>query len=569
MLERVIPYLVAPALQQAADDILERMNEPETADLVAEMAIKAGDPAHQRALFALLARRLAGAWNPAHERPKVLEVIQHALASPEARLQGIALAAASRDGRYRGTLEGFAEDGQAPEDVRVAAVEAIGSFNITPNRVLEQLVSSVRGKPSSNSVAEAAVRAMAQHPGARGRLTDLLTDRDYPLGLRREALRCAAQLRDGGSHVIELARAGKLPEDLKNEATTLLHSSPDRRLREQASSVLPLPKTAAGRPLPSIFELIRREGNAENGRAVFFRAGTNSCGGCHRVQGNGHWVGPDLSTIGVKYGKDELIRSILSPNAAIGVSFRSLVVALADGRVVTGLPVEETAERLVLKTAEGQRVMVPISSIEERRTSDMSLMPEGLAQTMTDQELVDLLAYLTTLKQPVSIVGQYQAIGPVYEPGGRSAFDPISKLDLHGAVTDGRGRELSWRRVSANAEGQADLSPLVAGDGKNAAYAWASVVSPVAQKARLVFDTPVEIGVWLDGKPVGFSSTSESKGEPRTTVVDLPEGASALLIRVPASGKSSASASLVTTLVADRPVGYSAAEAGRSVDAVK
>ena len=61
---------------------------------------------------------------------------------------------------------------------------------------------------------------------------------------------------------------------------------------------------------------------------------------------------------------------------------------------------------------------VPIRSIEERRTSDTSLMPEGLAQTMTDQEIVDLLAYLTTLKQPVSIVGQYQAIGPVHEPDG-------------------------------------------------------------------------------------------------------------------------------------------------------
>ena len=86
----------------------------------------------------------------------------------------------------------------------------------------------------------------------------------------------------------------------------------------------------------------------------------------------------------MKYGKDELIRSILSPSSAIGFSFRSLVVALADGRVITGLPVEETADRLVLKTAEGQRVIVPTSSIEDRRTSDVSLMPEGLAQTMTD-----------------------------------------------------------------------------------------------------------------------------------------------------------------------------------------
>ncbi len=147
------------------------------------------------------------------------------------------------------------------------------------------------------------------------------------------------------------------------------------------------------------------------------------CGSCHRVQGHGQWIGPDLSTIGVKYGKDELIRSILSPSAAIGYSFRSLVVALADGRVITGLPVEDTPDRLVLKTAEGQRITSEPGSIEDRRTSDVSLMPEGLAQTMTDQELVDLLAYLTTLKQPVSIVGQYQVIGPLARADGRPVVD--------------------------------------------------------------------------------------------------------------------------------------------------
>ena len=569
LLERVIPYLRAPELQQAADDILERMNEPETAGVVASMAMKTNDPVHQRELLALLARRMTGSWNAAHDQPKVLQVIQGALTNPETRQQGIALAAATGDGRYRGTLEGYAEDVKAPEEVRVAAVEAIGSFNITPNRVLEQLVSSVRGKPSSNSVAEAAVRAMARHSGARGRLTDLVIEREYPLGLRREALRSLAQLRDGGTHVIELARTGKLPEDLKSEAATFLYTSADRRLREAAESVLPRPTAAAGRPLPSMFELIRRDGQPDKGRAVFFRAGTNSCGSCHRVQGNGQWVGPDLSTIGVKYGKEELIRSILSPSAAIGYSFRSLVLALSDGRVVTGLPIEETADRLVLKTAEGQRVVVPVSSIEERRTSDVSLMPEGLAQTMTDQELVDLLAYLTTLKQPVSIVGQYQAIGPIHEPDRRAIFNPIVRLDRHGPFKDERGRELSWRRMTANAEGQVDLAPLVAGDNKNAAYVWVPVVSPVAQKARLVFDTPVDITVWLDGKPTGPFANGQTRAEPRTMVVDLPEGSSTLLIRVPESGRSTAPATLVTTVVADRPVGFNATESGTPASGTK
>jgi putative membrane-bound dehydrogenase-like protein len=126
-LERIMPYVRSPELQQAADDILERMSEPETADVVAQLAMKNDDPVHRGALLTLLRRGLAGGWNAARMRPKVLKTIDLAMANPETRQQGIALAAATGDGRYRGILENFAQDSSAPEDVRVAAVEAIGS----------------------------------------------------------------------------------------------------------------------------------------------------------------------------------------------------------------------------------------------------------------------------------------------------------------------------------------------------------------------------------------------------------------------------------------------------------
>ena len=175
---------------------------------------------------------------------------------------------------------------------------------------------------------------------------------------------------------------------------------------------------------------------------------------------------------------------------------------------------------------------IPISSIEERRTSDVSLMPEGLAQTMTDQELINLLAYLTTLKQPVSIVGQYQAIGPVHEPDGRTVFEPIAKLDLRGPVSDGQGRELSWRRVSANAEGQADLSPL-----------WPATRSmrPTCgyRSSRRSLRRPGWSSIRRPRSPSGSAASrsdsrvkTDKKNEPRAAVVDLPEGSSTLLIRV-------------------------------------
>jgi putative heme-binding domain-containing protein len=556
LLESVIPFLRTSELQQAADDILERMNDPETAQLVAKLAMHVKDTARKQGLLAILARRLAESWHSTRSQAEIVQVIEQALRDPETRRQGIALAAATRDARYCKVLEALAHDEIAPEDLRVASVEALGSFRETPSQVLDHLITSVQGKPHSSAVAEAAARTIARRHDARDRLTRLIVAHDYPLGLRRESLRTLMQLRDGGDQVLELARGGKLPEDLKNDATTLLHTSSQRHLRDQAATVLPPPRTAAGKPLPPYGELIRRDGNPDKGRQVFFRAGSNSCSSCHRVQGRGQWVGPDLSTIGIKYGRDELIRSILSPGAAIGLGFRTLVVELTDGRVITGLPVEETPDRLVLKTAQAQRVALQPRSIESRRISDVSLMPEGLAQTMTSEELIDLLSYLTTLKQPVSIVGHYHVIGPLLESNGSALLQPASKFDLEAPIADGRGHQLSWRRASATAEGQVDLRPVVTGDAKYAAYVFTPVVSPIQQQATLVLDTLAEPLAWLNGKKLALTSWSPDSSEPRTATVDLPKGTSMFMIRVLPPREITSEVSLVTTFIAEQPVGF-------------
>jgi len=264
----------------------------------------------------------------------------------------------------------------------------------------------------------------------------------------------------------------------------------------------------------------------------------------------------------VKYGRDELIRSILSPSAAIGYNFRSVVVALADGRVITGLPVEEAADRLVLKTAAGERVAVPIGSIEERRTSDVSLMPDGLAQALTEGELVDLIAYLSTLRRPVAIAGQYHILGPIAESGTFTTprIHPTEKVDLDATVDDGRGHNLTWRRVNANAEGIVDLSALVTAESKGGsfAYLYTPLVSPVAQRARLVLDTPAEASAWVNGKPVDLSASGGEKGGAREAELELPQGSGWLLIRLALEGRSRPPATLVTTIVADQPVGFTA-----------
>ncbi|WP_337177067.1 PVC-type heme-binding CxxCH protein [Paludisphaera sp.] len=554
-LESLLPRLKTPALQQAGDDALTRVRSPYAADVAALLAERSEDPTRRAMLHEMLAERLAGPWNEARSRPAVARVIEAALSDPARRAQGIAMAAATGVPRYRATFEALAVDPAVPDVVAAKAVEAIGAVGGTPSRSLTGLIAGARGKESS-ARAEAAVRAIPKFYDARARLQEILTDREYPVALRREALRTLAKLPEGGLRLVDLAKAGGLPDDLKTEATATLHASADRRAREAAAAVLPLPATASGRPLPPIDELLRREGDPARGEAVFFRKASDSCASCHRVQGRGRWVGPDLSTIGEKYGKGELLNSIINPSAAIGYNFRSAILALSDGRVVAGLLVEETPARIVIKTAEGERVTIAPRDVEERRTSETSLMPEDLAATMSDGDLVDLLAYLGTLRAPVGVVGQLRAVGPI--AGDGPGVDPAGAPDAEAPVDDGAGRSLSWRRADADAEGRVDLAAFLA-PGK-AALAMTPIESPRAQEATLVLDGPIEASAWLDGLPVELKR-AEPDG-PATASLSLPAGRANLLIRAKAPPEG-AEGWLATTIVAPAPVAFDGEAAGR------
>ena len=556
LLSRVLPNLGSPELQQAADDVLSQMRDSQTAVVLAELTMRAENPARKRQVLATLARKLDTTWKEAQKRGEIVTLVESALDDPELKQEAVRVAAATEDSRYGPKLQAIALDAKSSEELRAAAVEASARINDPSAKAfLNGLIEATKGKASSSAAGQAAVRSLGKVEDPRERLLVLFQDKAYPLGLRREALRTFASLNKGGERIVELAKAEKIPADLKTEASSVLSTHPDRRVRDQGLSVLPLPKTRGGQPLPSFFDMVRKEGRADRGREIFYRAGANACSGCHRVQGRGNWVGPDLSTVGIKYPRAELLRSILNPSTAIGYNFRSLVVSLEDGRVLTGLPVEDTPSLLVLKTADGQRIPLKPSQIDERKNSDISLMPEGLAETMSDQELADLLSFLSTLKQPVSIVGQYHVIGPLAEENNTPAFDTTLRVNLSANLRGSEGQRLAWRRVDANAESLADLTTLLGNNASKTAYLFAPVVSPIPQQARMVIDSKAEVKSWLNGKALDLPHASEDQS--RTLIVDLPQGQSDLLIRV----VGGPGASVVTSFVTDKPLAFQADEA--------
>jgi putative heme-binding domain-containing protein len=143
---------------------------------------------------------------------------------------------------------------------------------------------------------------------------------------------------------------------------------------------------------------LKGQGNPDHGKALFFDTKGLACAKCHVVGGQGGAIGPELSGIAAKYPKEELIASILYPSARIFSGYETVVVATSDGKVLTGLVKSDNADGLEIQDAEGKRIKIPKADIEERKTSDLSLMPNGIVEGITPQDFADLVAYLETLK---------------------------------------------------------------------------------------------------------------------------------------------------------------------------
>jgi putative heme-binding domain-containing protein len=147
---------------------------------------------------------------------------------------------------------------------------------------------------------------------------------------------------------------------------------------------------------------MRGSGDAGRGSVVFQLADRVGCVRCHSVDGSSSLAGPDLFAIGDKFPRRELIRAVLHPSDAIAVGYGTTVVETQDGEEHSGVVKQATADFIELVGADGKHLRLATADIRSQTTSSTSLMPDGLEAGMTPAEFADLIAYLETLRQPLS-----------------------------------------------------------------------------------------------------------------------------------------------------------------------
>lgn len=146
-------------------------------------------------------------------------------------------------------------------------------------------------------------------------------------------------------------------------------------------------------------------GDAAKGEKVFREKTEVSCVRCHRIDGTGGKVGPDLSGVGKQYARRGVLESVVDPNLKIADGFGQIIVATDDGLMHTGMVKQETETQLALMDKDGNVTWLDVDTIEGRKEGKSS-MPEDLIEQLSSDELRDLVEYLSKRVTPVEPVAE-------------------------------------------------------------------------------------------------------------------------------------------------------------------
>jgi putative heme-binding domain-containing protein len=166
---------------------------------------------------------------------------------------------------------------------------------------------------------------------------------------------------------------------------------------ERSEAPVPVRPVVREWQLPDLadeLDAVGRGRDFERGKRLFTET---KCVSCHRFTDEGVPVGPDLRAVGRRFGRRDLLETILNPSKVIDSKFRNVTIVTHAGKTITGRAVTGDETSLIVSTdplAFDQFVRVPLAEIAEQKASTVSPMPTGLVNTLTTEEIFDLLAYL-------------------------------------------------------------------------------------------------------------------------------------------------------------------------------
>jgi putative membrane-bound dehydrogenase-like protein len=415
-----------------------------------------------------------------------------------------------------------ARDTKKPTGERVEAVHDLALTH--RDFALKPLLEMV-GAESNPEVRAEAVRALTTYdsPEAIKAIPGpvLAGWKSYPPEVRAEAVNLLAGRKEWAKQLLAAVGDKRVERtDLQNNAILRIRALKDKGLNADIEKVWGVVRDTPAE-LNALIDKMRVQ--IDEGRPSFAKGQKvfeNTCAKCHKFEGKGQEVGPNLDGAGrdIEY----LLINVLDPNRVVGAPYLQRLVTLKNGRVESGLLAAEDDNSVTLKGENDALKVIPRKDIDDITVSQKSVMPEGLTSGMKPGEFRDLVRFVMTNPFLTDVI----VTGPV-DPKHPNAADVKALV-----------RDVGFDRTPpvVGDHGRIPL-PATKGDGEAVALVEAEVTAPAAMKTRLLMGAGVPVEAWVNGKRVYQGKPGDGKGPDQAGAdVELKEGTNTIILKVTYKG---------------------------------
>jgi putative membrane-bound dehydrogenase-like protein len=418
-------------------------------------------------------------------------------------------------------------DNSKTEAERTAAVKALRVLG--DRAAIGPIQKLLTGKHPATVKAEALRTLGALDINAARAAAEKLLDQPDPT-LLKEAVAVLAATKPGAKLIAERYVAKKLPRDFfpqVNQALTQFGEDPAfAKLRAEVLRGGLLLSLEPGQ-IEKVRKLVVEKGNPKKGRDLFLNTKLLACATCHRLEGVGGSVGPDLTRVWDTMTVEKLLESMVEPSKEIKEGFQTYRLTTVGEAVHTGLKIKEVDKEVILRDANGRDIRVAKEDIESLSPTKLSLMPDNVVSQLSYDQFIDLLAFLKSRKEQEALRG---LVLEASVAGGFSADMKATKPEVKS--------DAAWTPLAADPNGRFDLKKQFGSADVSAVYVRAYVFSPKKQEVKLTVEGENGFRVWVNDKMVsGRDPTGMGPDPDFVCVADLKQGWNVLLVKVANSGK--------------------------------
>lgn len=323
----------------------------------------------------------------------------------DVRLQATALGVTFGDQAAMSRMRELIVTKSAGVDARAKALESLLAAKDA------QLVTTLHELVNDPALRQSALRGLAQYDDPKTAAVILAVYSRLSSSERRSALGTLCSRAPYGIALLDAIESKRvagtnLTADFVRQLLYLQNDAIDQKLRSVWGNVRETSESKA--KLISTYKAMLAtpgKNDLNLGRSMFAK----TCQNCHMLYGVGNKIGPDL-TGSNRSNLDYLLNNIVDPSAVMAKEYRSTIILTTDGRVVTGLVLEENNSGVTLQTADAV-VVVPKAEIDQRKLGDQSMMPDNQLQQFGEHEIRSLIAYLTDTQQVPMLATPGNAMG--------------------------------------------------------------------------------------------------------------------------------------------------------------